>query len=108
MSASNPDSGIEVYVKVHQHGKDLIVAICDEDLLGKTFSEGAVKIEVSERFYGGEKMDVKEAMKIAKRASIANFLGKNSVKYAIRCKLVHKDAVVVVASIPHAQMIKIV
>ncbi len=104
---SEPNSSeIEVYVKVHHHGKEVVVAICDEDLLGKTFTEGAVKIEVSEKFYGGEKMNIREAMKIAKKATIANFLGKNAVKYAVKSKLVHKDAVMVVASIPHAQLVK--
>jgi hypothetical protein len=107
LSESSP-SEIEVYVKVHHHGKDVVVAICDEDLLGKTFSEGAVKIEVSEKFYGGEKMKIEEAMKVAKEATIANFLGKNSVKYAVKSKLVHKDAVIVIASIPHAQLIKMI
>jgi hypothetical protein len=106
LSESEPPE-IEVYVKIHHHGKEVVVAICDEDLLGKTFTEGAVKIEVSERFYGGEKMKIKEAMEVAKRATIANFLGKNTVKYAIKSKLVHKDAVIVIASIPHAQLIKI-
>jgi len=99
---------VEVYVKVHHHGKDIVVAVCDEDLLGKTFTDGPLKIEVSERFYGGEKVKVEEAMRIAKRATIANFLGKNSVKYAIKSKIIHKDAVIEVASIPHAQMIKII
>ncbi|MHC1601562.1 MAG: DUF424 domain-containing protein [Candidatus Nezhaarchaeales archaeon] len=99
---------IEVYVKVHYHGKDVVVAICDEDLLGKTFTDGPIKIEVSEKFYGGEKVKIEEAMKIAKKATIANFLGKNSVKYAIKSKLIHKDAVIEVASIPHAQLIKII
>ena len=107
MSESS-SSEIEVYVKVHHHGKDVVVAICDEDLLGKTFSEGAVKIEVSEKFYGGEKMRIGEAMKIAKKATIANFLGRNTVKYAVKNKLVHKDAVIVIASIPHAQLIKMI
>ena len=107
MSESN-SCEIEVYVKVHYHGKDVVVAICDEDLLGKTFTEGAVRIEVSEKFYGGEKMKIEEAMKIAKKATIANFLGKNSVKYAVRSKLVHKDAVMVIASIPHAQLVKMI
>jgi len=105
LSDSDP-SEIEVYVKIHYHGKEVVVAICDEDLLGKTFTEGAVKIEVSEKFYGGEKMKIKEAMKVAKKATIANFLGKNAVKYAVKSKLVHKDAVIVIASIPHAQLVK--
>lgn len=101
-------SEVEVYVKVHHSGKDVVVAVCDEELLGKTFTEGAVKIEVSEKFYGGEKMNIKEAMKIAKKATIANFLGKNSVKYAIKSKLIHKDSVIIIASIPHAQLVKII
>ena len=104
--SNSSSSEIEVYVKVHNRGRDMVVAICDEDLLGKTFVDGAVKIEVSEQFYGGEKMKIEEAMKIAKRATIANFLGKNSVKYAIKSRLVHKDAVMVIASIPHVQLVK--
>ncbi|MDI9620142.1 MAG: DUF424 family protein [Candidatus Nezhaarchaeota archaeon] len=99
---------VEVYVKVHHHGKDVVVAICDVNLIGKTFTDGPLRIEVSEEFYGGEKVNIQEAMNIAKKATIANFLGEEAVKHAIKRKLVHKDCVIEVASIPHAQLIKIV
>ena len=54
-----------IYVKFHK-GSSVIVAICDSNLIGKTFKEGKLSLNVSEHFYKGElktEDEVKEIMK---------------------------------------------
>ena len=44
------------WCKCHSIKGHLVVAICDEDLLGKEIGK-ELKMKVSENFYGGEKID---------------------------------------------------
>ncbi|RLE51170.1 MAG: DUF424 domain-containing protein [Candidatus Methanomethylicota archaeon] len=87
-------------------GKDLLVAVCDADILGKTFREGRLKIEVKESFYGGKLVSLEEALAALKEASIGNIVGKEIVKSAIEEGIIHKDAVIWIGGQPHAQFIK--
>ena len=43
-----------IYVRIHRAADDIILAACDEDVLGKTFTGDEMRITVSERFYNGE------------------------------------------------------
>ncbi len=95
----------KVYVKVHRSGGYVVVAICDEDLLGKTLVEGDMKFTVSEDFYGGNLMDIKEALELIKSAYVANLIGRNIVEASIRANLVLKESVIVINGVPHAQVI---
>jgi hypothetical protein len=42
-----------MYVKIHKTENKDIVAVCDEDLLGKKFEEKELILDVSEEFYKG-------------------------------------------------------
>jgi hypothetical protein len=79
----------KVYVKTVIRGKDIVVAVCDEDILGKTLEGGRVPFEVSEGFYKGTLGDVDEAIKAMKQATICNLVGKEVVKAAINSNMVH-------------------
>jgi MoaA/NifB/PqqE/SkfB family radical SAM enzyme len=50
-------------VKIHKHEKSTIVAICDKELVGKTFSEGKRKLDLKTYadFYKGKQVSEKEA-----------------------------------------------
>lgn len=43
-----------MYLKIHNMGSEIMVAACDRKLIGKTFSEGELRIYVSKEFYKGE------------------------------------------------------
>ena len=40
-----------VYLNKITFKKQKVIAICDEDILGKTFREGKLKLEISGEFY---------------------------------------------------------
>jgi len=97
---------VAYWCKVHKQGKNVTVAICDADLLGKTIQDQGLKINVSEKFYGGFKADLDEALKLLEDATAANLLGENIVTAAINAGFIHRDAVIRIALIPHALFIK--
>ena len=96
-----------VYVKSVRRGRDTVVAVCDEDILGKTLEGGRVPFTVSEGFYKGVLGEVEEALDAMKQATICNLVGKNIVEAAIERKMVHERAVIYFGDVPHAQVVKL-
>jgi len=96
-----------VYVKTIIHGRDKVVAVCDEDILGKTLEGGRVPFTVNEGFYKGALGEVEEAIAAMKQATICNIIGKTIVSAAIEHKMIHERAVIYFGDVPHAQIIKI-
>lgn len=85
----------------------MIVAVCDEEILGKTLEGGKVPFKVSEGFYKGILGDVDEAIAVMKQATICNLVGKHIVRAAIDCKMVHERAIIYFGDVPHAQIVKL-
>ena len=97
----------KVYVKTVIQGKDIVVAVCDEEILGKTLEGGRVPFKVSEGFYKGTLGDVDEAIAAMKQATICNLVGKKIVEAAVECKMVHERAIIYLGDVPHAQIVKL-
>jgi uncharacterized protein len=91
-------------IKVHSADGKKMVAVCDEELLGKKFKEGEFQIDLTGSFYRGEKTDEKELDEMVKNAYLADFVGKKSVEYAQRKGLATDEGVMKIDGIPHAQI----
>lgn len=96
-----------VYVKSMRRGKDTVVAVCDEEILGATLEGGRVPFTVSEGFYGGVLGEVDEALNAMRQATICNLVGKRIVEAAIGRRMVHERAVIYFGDVPHAQIVKL-
>jgi len=96
----------KVYVKTITRGRDRLVAVCDEEILGETLEGGRVPFKVSEGFYKGVLGEVDEAIAAMRHATICNLVGKAIVEAAIECNMVHERAVIYFGDIPHAQIVK--
>ncbi len=94
-------------LKIFHQGKYVLVAACDGNLLGKTFREGKLKLEVDRKFYGDASSPIEEVMIAIEKADIANLVGVRTVEAAVNRGLVDKQAVVTIAGIPHVQIVKI-
>jgi len=92
-----------MYVKIHKSETAKIIAVCDEDLIGKEFEEGNLYLKVSETFFKGEKKNKNEIKKILKDANSANFVGKESVSIAVELGLVDKKNIIKIKGVSHAQ-----
>ena len=96
----------KVYVKTMTRGRNRVVAVCDEEILGETLEGGKVPFKVSEGFYMGTLGEVDEAIAAMRQATICNLVGKAIVEAAIECNMVHERAVIYFGDIPHAQIVK--
>jgi len=96
----------KVYVKTMARGRDRIVAVCDEEILGETLEGGRVPFKVNEGFYKGTLGEINEAIEAMRQATICNLVGKAIVEAAIECDMVHERAVIYFGDIPHAQIVK--
>lgn len=93
-----------IYVKVYRVQGEVLLAACDEELLGKTFREGELKLEVKERFYGGEKVNEEELGALLDEATIANLTGERCVSKAVELGYIDPERILYIDGVPHAQL----
>jgi hypothetical protein len=98
---------LEVYAKLRKCGEHVLLATCDEELLGEILKDGKIVFKIGEEFYKGPKMPVDEAIQLMEECTIVNMVGVNIVQKAIEHGLVHPEAVIKICGVPHAQIIKI-
>lgn len=94
-----------MFVRVHTHGSERIVAACDEGVIGMTFSGGGAKITVHEEFYRGESLDEEAFVERLRMATIINLVGEEVVSIAIREGFVSEDSVLDIGGVKHAQAV---
>jgi hypothetical protein len=98
---------LEAYTNLRKCGEYVLLATCDEELLGETLKHGKLVFTVREEFYKGPKMPVEDAVELMKESSVVNMIGANIVQKAIEKGLVHPEAVLNICGVPHAQIVKI-
>ena len=98
---------MEVYVNLKKVGANMLLAVCDCDLLGKTLREGKTVFKIKDEFYNGRKATVYEAMAMIDNSTIVNLVGKTCVEEAIAKGYVHPDAILKIEGVPHAQILKL-
>ncbi len=89
---------------------DVVLAMCDDDLLGKKIRDSKLGLEVtaSEQFYGEKLVDNEaDAVKFMGSCSIGNILGKRIVALAEKNGFVTKENVLSIGGVPHAQFVKL-
>ena len=96
----------EVFLRVIKDAKHTLVAACDSELLGETFREGKLKLEVKPDFYRGIRASVGEALVAIDTADIANLVGETIVQAAVQQSLVDPTAIVHISGVPHVQIVK--
>ncbi len=97
-----------VYVKEYHSEGEFVVAICDAELLGRMLKESSTSFYIDPGFYGGRKITIGEALDLLEASTIANIVGEKIVNAAIKRNLVHRDAVIYIEGVPHAQIIKMI
>ncbi|MEN6378799.1 MAG: DUF424 family protein [Methanofastidiosum sp.] len=99
---------MEFYYAVYPHGHELMVAVCDEDTLDKTFfsNEKGIKLDVKKSFYGKNKGQKEEIVHLMKDATILNLVGKEIIDIALGEGLISRECVLVIGGTVHAQRTK--
>ncbi|OYT40634.1 MAG: hypothetical protein B6U86_03725 [Candidatus Altiarchaeales archaeon ex4484_43] len=94
-----------IYVNVRKSQNEILVAACDEEILGESFSEGDVHLKVSKGFYRGDLVPIKELSGLLSNATIANLTGNRVVEEAIDLGFVEREHVMEVSGVKHAQLV---
>ncbi|HDL15488.1 MAG TPA: DUF424 family protein [Euryarchaeota archaeon] len=90
-------------MKIYRVEREVIVAVCDEELHGRLFEEDGVRLEISKHFYGNELFSELEIVSALRGATIANLSGEEAVAIGIREGLIDKYRVLKVSGVSHAQ-----
>jgi hypothetical protein len=98
---------MEVHIRVVHDKRGVLVAACDAGLLGETFRQGKMKLEVTSQFYGGALCTLEKAMEALAEADVANLVGEAVIKAAVDKGLVDPDAVIYFGAIPHVQIVRL-
>jgi len=96
-----------VIVNERETAEGLLVAVCDDGLIGETFEDGEVSLTVTEEFYGGEAVDESAVVDSLVRADVANIVGREAVELAIDEGFVDERNVLEVESTLHAQLLSL-
>ena len=98
---------MEVYINLKKVGRNVLLAVCDSELLGRTLREGKIVFHIKDEFYNGGKATVEDAIGMIDNSTIVNLVGKCCVEKAISKGYVHPDAVLKIQGVPHAQIVKL-
>jgi hypothetical protein len=90
--------------RLYRFENDLLLAASDEELIGRSLSQGEVEIHISEQFYGTKEADQGELRDLLDRCTVANLMGERCVKLAAELGFVDRGNVVEVEDVPHAQV----
>lgn len=93
---------MKVFLKIHNRNEIETVACCDEDLLNKVIDEGNLRIEISDHFFGGNLIDLDEAINILKQAPYFNIVGDIIINKAVNSQILPKEGVRKINGIPMA------
>jgi uncharacterized protein len=92
-------------LKIHNSYRTT-VAICDSNLLDKTFEEGKRQIKITKNFFGGEEKTEKEVLNVIEKGTdedyTFNIVGKEAVKTALKAGIIKPEGVQEIQGIPIA------
>ncbi|MAG50795.1 hypothetical protein CL621_04125 [archaeon] len=94
-----------MYLKIHKTGPQEVVALCDEELIGKTLEENKFQLKISERFYKGEELSEDKIINILKSMGNLNIVGDKSVELALKIGIISEEDIIKIKGVPHVQVI---
>jgi len=92
-------------VKIHSSYRN-IVAICDSNLIGKTFEENNRCIFINPNFFNGEEKSEQDILEIIEKGTYEdytfNIVGKESVALALKAGIIRLEGITEIQGIPIA------
>ncbi len=92
-------------IKIHDSYRK-IVALADTDLIGKTFEQDIMQIEVRPNFFQDKEKDKQETIEILKDMDKEDatfyIVGEESIKSALEAKIISKEGIITIDNVPVA------
>ena len=87
-------------VKVTDFQKNIMLNICDAELLGKNIVQDKLTMNISKNYYGEKIVDKTEASTLLKNSSIINMVGENTVSLSIGLGIGSENGIKTISGIP--------
>ncbi len=73
-----------MFARIHKKGDEVVLAVCDEDVIGMTLEGGGRRMTVHEAFYKGTIVDEETVVEWMRSAGSMNIVGNEAVEVAVR------------------------
>ncbi len=87
-------------IRTTNYQNQLMLNICDAELLGKKIVEDELTIHISENYYGERFVETDEAKSLLSTSSIINMAGKETVSLSLKLGIGSENAVKIVSDVP--------
>ena len=87
-------------VRVTEYQKNMMLNICDAELLGKKIIQDELSIHISESYYGDRIVEKDEAKNLLKQSSIINMVGEKTISLSIQLGVGSENGVKTISGIP--------
>lgn len=87
-------------VKITDYQKNLMLNICDLDLLGKKIVENELNMSISKSYYGEKIIEHEEARNLLKDASIINMVGEKTISLSLELGVGSEKGVKIIGGVP--------
>ncbi|MCS3922964.1 DUF424 domain-containing protein [Methanosalsum natronophilum] len=96
-----------MYLKIHRSEREILVAVCDKEILGAKLVDGSFAVKLNEEFYKGDLVDENVVIDALKSATTANIFGEKAINCAIKCKVINQNNIIEIDGVPHAQLFRV-
>jgi uncharacterized protein len=92
--------------KVISASGNLMLNICDPELVDKTFEDGTTKIKINPNYYAERDIDEHEAKNLLKKCNSINMVGKKTISLAISLGIGSEKSIRLIEGIPFLLVFK--
>jgi len=93
-----------VYTKIHRSGGEVLLAVCDKEIVGEKLGDKDLVLEVKESFYKGDLIGIDEAIGLMENATIVNMVGNRIVAAAVDAGIITEKNTMEISGVKHAQI----
>ncbi len=104
--SSASQSAASFSVRVSSHRDNVMLNICDPELVGTTASDGERNIAISRGYYCERTVDRREAEKLLQTSSIINMAGEKTISMSIGMGIGIESGIKHVGDVPFLIVIK--
>ncbi|PIN87667.1 hypothetical protein COV12_02545 [Candidatus Woesearchaeota archaeon CG10_big_fil_rev_8_21_14_0_10_32_24] len=83
----------------------ILLVVTDSNLIGKSFEEGKLQLDLTQDFYLGEKKTKEDIKLLLQKSRDVHFTGKESVAIGVELDLINPERILYVEGVPHAEVV---